>query len=146
MTISWVYPQLALIPMILAHGLEWIAGYEVAWAILVTAVDAIALRDAGRPRPLARDARRPRGSGSRTPRCSGPIAMYRIDAITVPLAIAGCLWLVGRPWIASALLAVATWIKVWPAALLAAAVIAVRRRGAVIGGALVVSAATIASR
>ena len=54
--------------------------------------------------------------------------MYRIDAVTVPLAVAGCLWLVGRPLVASVLLAVATWIKVWPAALLAAAFIAVRRR------------------
>ena len=67
---------------------------------------------------------------------SGRSAMYRIDAVTVPLAVAGCLWLVGRPWIASVLLAVATWIKVWPAALLAAALIAVRRRGAIVGGAL----------
>jgi hypothetical protein len=58
------------------------------------------------------------------------------------LAIAGCLWLVGRPLVASLLLAVATWIKVWPAALIAAAVIAVRRRLTIIGGALVVTAVT----
>jgi hypothetical protein len=41
------------------------------------------------------------------------------------------------------LLAVAAWIKVWPAALLTAAVIAVRRRGAIIGGAVVVTALTL---
>jgi hypothetical protein len=135
---AWVYPQLALVPMILAHGLRWIAGYEVAWAIMVTGFNAIAFallvgrgRSAGRSTAavfwLAYTA------------LLGPIALYRIDAVTVPLAIAGCLWLVGRPWVASVLLAVATWIKVWPAALLAAALIAVRRRVAVIGGALIVS-------
>ena len=69
--------------------------------------------------------------------------MYRLDGVTVPLAIAGCLWLVGRPWLASALLAIATWIKVWPAALLGAAVIAVRQRLFLIGGALAVSAVTL---
>ena len=97
----WVYPQLALLPMLLAQGLEWIAGYEVAWALLVTGLDAIAFalligrgRSAGRRQAplLAR----------LSSRCSDPIAMYRIDAVTVPLAVAGCLWLVGRPWIASA--------------------------------------------
>ncbi|GAA1985495.1 glycosyltransferase 87 family protein [Microbacterium pumilum] len=141
-TSSWVYPQLALIPMVLAHGLECIAGYEVAWAIMVTAFSALG---------FAVLVGRGRSQGRFTAAAFwlaytallGPIAMYRIDAVTVPLAVAGCLWLVGRPWLASALLAVATWIKVWPAALLLAALIAVRRRGAVIGGALAVSAATI---
>ena len=71
--------------------------------------------------------------------------MYRLDGITVPLALAGCLWLVGRPWLGSILLAVATWIKVWPAALLVAAVIAVRRRFTVIAGAALVSVLTLAA-
>ena len=39
--------------------------------------------------------------------------------MTVPLTILGCLWLAGRPWLASVLLAAATWIKVWPAAIIA---------------------------
>ena len=69
--------------------------------------------------------------------------MYRLDGITVPLTLAGSLWLVGRPWIGSALLAAATWIKVWPAAILLAAVIAVRRRLAVVASAALVSAAII---
>jgi hypothetical protein len=139
---SWVYPQLAIVPMLLALALRWIAGYEVAWAILVTIVDAVAFailigraRSAGRVTAavfwLAYTA------------LLGPIAMYRIDAITVPLAIVGCLWLVGRPWVASIVLSVATWIKVWPAALLAAAVVAVRRRYTMIAGALIVSGVVV---
>ena len=143
-TETWVYPQLALVPMILAQGFEWIAGYEVAWAILTIICDALAFavlvgngRSAGRSTAawfwLAFIA------------LLGPVGMYRLDGITVPLALVGCLWLVGRPWLGSILLAVATWIKVWPAALLAAAVIAVRRRLAVVGGALIVSAVTLAA-
>ncbi|MEV8266634.1 hypothetical protein [Microbacterium sp. NPDC076911] len=141
-TEAWVYPQWALLPMVLAHGFEWIAGYEVAWALLVTLADALAFA------LLAGNAR----SRGRVTAASfwlafilllGPVGMYRLDAITVPLAIAGCLWLVGRPALASILLAIATWMKVWPAALLAAAVIVLRSRMTIIAGALVVTGATI---
>lgn len=146
-TEPWVYPQLALVPMILAHAFTPIAGYTVAWVILVTLMDAVAFA------MLV-------GTGRSTGRTTaawfwlsylallGPVALYRIDGFTVPLAVIGCLWLVGRPWAASMILAAATWMKVWPAALLAAAVIAVRglrRRAAIVGGAVVVSALTLAA-
>lgn len=144
-TEAWVYPQLALLPMVLAHAFAPIAGYILGWAMLVTLVDAVAFA------MLV-------GRAHSTGRVSaawlwlsyiaalGPVGMYRLDGFTVPLAIIGCLWLVPRPWAASMILAVATWIKVWPAAVLAAGVIAVRRgrdRLAVIGGAVVVSALTL---
>jgi hypothetical protein len=141
-TEEWIYPQLAIVPMVLALGLSWIGGYPIAWALLVTMADALAFALlVGRGR-----------SKGRTLAAAfwlafllllGPVGLYRLDAVTVPLAIAGCLWLAGRPLIASMLLAVATWMKVWPAALLAAAVIALRRRLTVIAGALIVTAATV---
>lgn len=142
-TEPWVYPQLALIPMVLAQGLSWAVDYQVAWAVLVTIADALA---------FALLVGRGRSRGRRTAASFwlafvlllGPVGMYRLEGVTVPLAIAGCLWLIGRPWLGAILLAVAMWIKVWPAALLAAAVIAVRRRWAVVGGTLVVSALTLA--
>ena len=141
-TEAWVYPQLALVPMVLAHGFGWIHGYIVGWAILVTVCNALAFWLL-----IGRATSRGRRAGAwfwlAAIACLGPVGLYRIDAITIPLAIAGCLWLVGRPWLGSILLAVATWIKVWPAAILAAAVIAVRRRLAVIGGAAVISALTL---
>jgi hypothetical protein len=62
----------------------------------------------------------------------GPIALGRIDAVTVPFAIVGLLFAAGRPRLAAALLTIATWIKVWPAALVAALVVALRRRGEVV--------------
>jgi len=144
-TEPWVYPQLALIPMILAHGFVWITGtYTVAWAVLVTCANALAFwMLVGHGRSVGRNV----GAWFWLSFIAllGPIGMYRLDGFTVPLAIAGCLWLVGRPWLGSILLAVATWMKVWPAALIAAAIIAIRRRMAVLGGALVVSALTLLS-
>ena len=142
-TEAWVYPQLALIPLVLAQLFTFIAGYEVAWAILVTICDAVV---------FAMLLGRGRSAGRSVAAwyllafivLLGPVQMYRLDAVTVPLAIAGSLWLVGRPLLGSVLLSVATWIKVWPAALIAAAMIAVRRRLAVLGGALLVSGATLA--
>lgn len=144
-TEPWVYPQLALIPMVLAHAFAPIAGYIVGWGLLVTALDAAA---------FAVLVGRGMSAGRRTAAwfwlasivLLGPVGLYRLEVVTVALSIVGCLWLVGRPWAGSMLLAVATWMKVWPAALLLAAVIAVRsvqRRGEIIAGALVVSALTL---
>lgn len=142
-TEPWVYPVLALVPMLAAWLFEAAVSYTPAWAILVTLVDAVAFA------VLLGDAR----SRGRALAAAfwltymvalGPVGMYRLEGIAVPLAIMGCLWLVRRPWLGSALLAAGTWIKVWPAALLAAAFVAVRRRLAIVGGAVVVSAATIA--
>lgn len=141
-TEGWVYPQLALAPMLLANAVEWIAGYEVAWALVVTAADAFA---------FAMLVGRGRSSGRWTAAwfwlvfiaLLGPVGMYRLEGVTTPLALAGCLWLVGRPWAASVLLTFGTWIKVWPAALLAAAVVALRRRLEVLAGAFLLSAAVL---
>ncbi len=138
-TEAWVYPQLALVPMLLAHAFAWIGGYIVGWAILVTLMDAVAFAMlVGRAHSL------PRTTAAwfwlTFIALLGPVGLYRLDGVTVPLGIIGCLWLVGRPRAAAAILAIATWMKVWPAALLAAAFIAVRRRGAVLGGAALVTA------
>jgi len=142
-TEEWVYPQLALVPMMLALVLEPLAGYEVAWALVVTIADALAFallvgRGRSRGRTVAA------WFWLAYILALGPVGMYRLDGVTVPLALAGALWLVGRPLLASALLSIATWMKVWPAALLAAAVIALRRRAAVIAGALAVSTVVLA--
>lgn len=135
----WVYPQLALVPMVAAQLLAWIAGYHIAWVIVVTAVDAAAFAVLiGRARSTGRTLAG--GFWLAWIALLGPIAVYRVDAVSVALAVAGCLWLVGRPWLGSALLAVGTWIKVWPAALLAAALISMRRRGPIVGAAAAVSA------
>ena len=58
----------------------------------------------------------------------GPVALGRIDSVMVPIAIVGMLVLGTMPRLAAVLLTIATWIKVWPAALIAAIVVAVRER------------------
>jgi hypothetical protein len=57
----------------------------------------------------------------------------------VPVALVGILLLVTRPALAGALLAVAAWIKVWPAALVAAALVALRERLRILLGSVAVT-------
>ncbi|XUK62132.1 DUF2029 domain-containing protein [Plantibacter sp. RU18] len=137
----WVYPILALLPMLLplVLGSAW---YGFGWLLLVTIVNAAAflvLLGNGRSRPrllaawwwLAFLA------------MLGPIALARIDSITVPIAIVGLLWAAGRPRVAAILLTVAAWMKIWPAALVGAIVIAHRRRVRVLVAAIVTSAVVL---
>ncbi len=149
-TESWVYPQLALVPMLIAKAvavplvpLLGVSGaYLVAWAVLVTALDAVAFavlvgRTPSRPRRI-----------SAWFWCAallllGPIAIYRIDAVTVPLAVIGGLWLASRPVVATALLTVGAWIKIWPGALVLAAVVAGRARIRMLLAAAAVTAGVI---
>lgn len=134
-TETWVYPQLALVPMLIAKILSlplvaWIGAsgaYLIAWALMVTALDVLALavltgRSSAQPRRVAA------WFWCAALLLLGPIALYRIDAVTVPLAVIAGVWLVRRPTIAAALLAVGAWIKIWPGALLVAAVVAGRAR------------------
>jgi Glycosyltransferase family 87 len=74
----------------------------------------------------------------------GPIALTRIDSITVPLVIIALLWLRTRPLWGAALLTVATWVKVWPAAVLAALFVASRRRWRILAAAAGTSALIVA--
>lgn len=151
-TETWVYPQLALIPMLFASALAaplapilGISGaYLVGWALLVTIFDAIAFGVlVGRSPSRAR--RTAAWFWCAALLLLGPIALYRIDAITVPLAVIGGLWLVSRPAIASALLTMGAWIKIWPGALVLAALIAARARIRVLIAAGLVSAGVIAA-
>ncbi|SJN31241.1 putative integral membrane protein [Microbacterium esteraromaticum] len=133
-TTTWVYPQLALVPMLLAQlfavpftsVMGGDGAYLIGWAILVTVCDLFgfaALVGRGRTR-------RRRTAGwmwTAALVLLGPIAMYRIDAITVPLAIVGGLWLAQRPRVGAALLTIGAWIKIWPAAIVLAAIADGRR-------------------
>lgn len=133
-TESWVYPQLALMPMLLAQllavpftvALGQQAGYLIGWALLVTLCDLLGFAAlVGR-------------GGTRRRRVAawfwigalmllGPIAMYRIDAVTVPVVVAGGLWLAHRPRVGAALLTIGAWVKIWPGAVVVAAIAAGRR-------------------
>ncbi|GGD71645.1 hypothetical protein [Microbacterium murale] len=134
-TEPWVYPQLALLPMLLTKLLAWpligfvgtSGAYLIGWAVMVTAVDAVAFGVlVGRRGTAAR-----RSAGwfwTAALLLLGPIGIYRIDAVTVALAVIGGLWLIKCPVVATTLLTVAAWIKIWPGALVLAAVVAARGR------------------
>jgi len=134
---SWVYPILALLPMLAAYAFGP-ALYASTWLALVMVVDAAAFAFVmafGRDRRVAHVAWWWLGLQF----ALGPVAVGRIDAVTVAVAVVGLLCLATAPRLAGVLLAVATWIKVWPAALIAAAVIAVPARIRVAVGAAVTS-------
>jgi hypothetical protein len=138
----WVYPIVAIIPMLGAFTFGP-ALYASTWLTIVMGLNAVAFAVI---------------TGWRVSKnhasvawwwlgflvALGPIALGRIDSVTVPLAIIGMLFLASRPVAASVVLTVATWIKVWPAALLAAVVIADSRRRDIVGAAMLVSAAIVA--
>jgi len=136
----WVYPLLAAVPMLLARvgGPEH---YGAAWLGIVFVLDAGALA------VLTRWGRREHAAAwwwIAYLVVLGPIAVGRIDAVTVPLALVGLLLLASRPTLAAALLTIAAWVKVWPGALVVAALVAVRRRRDVLTAAVVTSATVVA--
>ncbi|AXH35753.1 DUF2029 domain-containing protein [Humibacter sp. BT305] len=127
----WVYPLLAIVPM-LASLVLGVDDYGIGWMIVVTLADAVVFAYlVGRIRP---------GGAGRVARLAaawwwlvfllllGPVAVGRIDIFTVDLVIGGLLVVASRPALAGVLLALATWVKVWPAAVLVGVAIAVRRR------------------
>ncbi|RWZ46420.1 DUF2029 domain-containing protein [Labedella phragmitis] len=124
--LDWVYPLLAHVPMQLAL----VAGeslYAEAWLVLMTVLDAVAfgiLLGDGSSRRRLGAARWWLGFIA----LLGPISLGRIDSVTVPLAVVAVLIVMRRPAAASVILAVATWMKVWPAAVLVAAVLALGTR------------------
>lgn len=146
-TEPWVYPQLALLPMLLAQlpaaALEALVGaegaYLMGWAVLVTLCDLVAFGMlVGRGRSRARTAAGAFWTAAIV--LLGPVGMYRIDAVVVPLAIVGGLWLARRPAVGAVLLTIGAWIKIWPGALVLAAVVTLRARVRV----LVAAVATVA--
>ena len=109
---GWVYPILALVP-ILVPAFFGFDLYEVSWLAMVVALNAWAFATL-----LASDAHRPGRWAAwwwlLFLALLGPIAVSRIDSVTVPLAIVAVLWLGSRPRVAWVLLSCATWLKVWP--------------------------------
>ena len=136
----FVYPIIALVPMLIAHLAYPLAGvipalaavgaptlYAVSWLVMVTLFDLIAFGVLT-------------GWGRRRDRTDvawwwiafllalGPIAVGRIDSVTVPIAVIGVLLISVRPRAAAIVLTIAAWIKVWPGAVVVAMVVAMRAR------------------
>ena len=135
---SWVYPIVALVPMVISYAFGP-ALYVSTWLSLMMLVDAAAFAVViafGRDRRVAHVGWWWLGLIIGL----GPVALGRIDTVTVAVAVVGLLCLGAAPRLAGALLAVAAWIKVWPAALIAAVVVAASTRMRVLLAAAVTSA------
>lgn len=134
----WVYPIVALVPMLAAYAFGPDL-YASTWLSMVMILNAVAfgfLTGWGRSRERIAVA----WWWVAFLVLLGPIALGRIDSVTVPLAVIGVLLIARRPAVATVVLTVATWIKVWPAALIGAAVIALRGRLRIVAAALLSSA------
>ena len=139
---QWVYPIVAIVPMFVAFAFGS-TFYASTWLSMVMVLDAIAFGVLT-------------GWGRKREHITlgwwwvaflfllGPIALARIDSVTVPLAMIGVLLLARHPRVAALILTIATWIKVWPAALLAAIIISVHDRLRVLTIAVVTSLGIIA--
>jgi Glycosyltransferase family 87 len=138
---GWVYPIVALVPMIVA-GAFGFASYAGTWLSLVLVLDMVAFaalvgwRRPGRPVAIG-------WWWIAFLLLLGPIALGRIDSISVPIAVVAVLLLAARPRIAAFLLTIATWIKVWPAAIILSVLIASRRRLGILVTAAVTSAVIV---
>jgi len=124
-TVPWVYPPLALIPVMLPL-LAGVANYAGGWLTMVLLFDAVAfamLTVRGERRRIAAA-----WWWLAFLAVLGPIAIARLDTVSVAIVIVAMLLLRTRPRVAAVLLAVATWIKVWPAAIIAAVFIVSRER------------------
>ena len=139
---AWVYPVLALVPMLAAYAFGPDL-YATTWLTIVMALNAVALvsiigvQERARRAPVA-------WWWMLFLLLVGPIALGRIDAVTVPVALVAAMLIADHPKWGGALLAIGAWIKVWPAAIVVAAFIALRARAAVVLSVLVVSVGVVA--
>ena len=140
----WVYPIAAIVPMLLAFafGPDLYANTWLSIVMLLNTVAFGTLTSWGFTTDRLRTAAAWWWVAFLL--VLGPITLGRIDSVSVPLAIVGVVLLAQRPAAATALLAVATWMKVWPAAVLAAIVVASKSRVTAVAASIGVSAVIIA--
>lgn len=130
--VPFVYPVVALVPMLAALAIAAFLGgpaaYALGWLLLVSLVNAAAFGLLLGGRSPTRRRRAAAWWWLAFLLLQGPTALARIDAIAVALAIVGLLALSRHPAWGSVLMTLAAWVKVWPAAVVAAVVIAGRQR------------------
>ncbi len=140
---SWVYPAGALLPIIapIAFGPYL---YQLVWLLMLAAANWLAIAAIAGGRLQRISAYPAAWYWLLSVLLLAPVSMLRLEGVAAPLAIAGLVWVSRRPVVAGALIALATWIKVWPAAIAAAVIAVCRSRGWVALGGLGASALIIA--
>lgn len=133
---AWVYPIGALVPIAFSN----ILGphlYQLVWFLLIAALNAasiVVLTNRGRNKAGYLASWWWLGILV----ILSPVALLRLEGITAPIVIMALVIIGRRPIVASVLLAIATWIKVWPAAIFLAIIGALpKRRIVIVTGAVV---------
>jgi hypothetical protein len=138
----WVYPILALIPMALA-GVAGPGPFFFLWVLMTTLLNGwglAKLTDRGRNQDAI-----PAGWWWLIfTLLMGWLGFARVDGLTAPIVLVALAYGVGRPFIASVILAAATWVKVWPAAVMLALFAVVKNRLLVVLAGVATSAAVVA--
>jgi hypothetical protein len=137
----WVYPFLALIPMVGA-ALMSPDNYALGWIILVTGLNALVFGMLLFPQLAKRLGRE--WSSLKIAAwwwlifmgVLGPISVSRLESIVSALAIVGMVSVFVWPKTAGVLLAMGAWIKVWPAAILFAGFATIKSKFQLFLGAL----------
>ena len=135
---DWEYPLLAWLPIGLAN-LFGPDAYQAVWFGLVTVLNLLAtLVVLG----STRDARRPTAAlvWLAGILLLAPVSMLRIEGFVAPLVVVALIWLARMPFVAGVILAVATWVKVWPAVVIAAAIAARQGGGRILPAGILVTA------
>ncbi|TLM88288.1 glycosyltransferase family 87 protein [Pseudarthrobacter sp. NamE5] len=138
----WVYPILALIPMAIA-GMAGPGPFFFLWVLMTTLLNGWALlklTSSGRDRRAI-----PAGWWWLVfTFLMGWLGFARVDGLTAPLVLVALAYGAGRPFIASVLLAIGTWVKVWPAAVMLALFAVVKNRLLVMLAGIATSAVVLA--
>ncbi|MDP5225631.1 MULTISPECIES: glycosyltransferase 87 family protein [Arthrobacter] len=137
----WVYPALAQLPIRLANLLG-APLYLLGWFLIITALNAwaLAVLTSG---PRKRSGVAPAWWWMFFLVFIGYLSFARVEGVVAPLVLVGLLAAARRPVVATALLSVATWMKVWPAAVIAPVLIASRDRLKVLATGIAVTAAVV---
>jgi len=130
---SWVYPFPNLIFIIAPYAAPWL-DYQTAWLTMATFIDLVAMGVLlywGSK--FAKVRTRAAWVWAFGLGLLGPVGVSRLDTISIALAVIGLTaWINLKPGASAIWFALATWIKVWPIALLAAALAATEKRKAVL--------------
>jgi hypothetical protein len=138
----WVYPILALIPMAIA-GLAGPGPFFFLWVVMITVLDGVAIAKLT-------------GWGRRREAIPaawwwlvfvlimGWLGFARVDGFTAPIVLIALAYGVSNSFIASTILSAATWMKVWPAAVMLSLFTVVKQRTRVVAAGILTSALVVA--
>ena len=138
----WIYPILALIPMAIANAFGE-GPFIFVWVLMIAALNTLAvgkLTGWGRKKHAVPAALWWIGFTT----LLAWLGFARVDGITAPVVLIALSVGVASPFLSSAILSIATWTKVWPAAVVLALFTVVKQRVQVVLAGMFVTGAVVA--